>query len=366
MSDDDGGDSSSGQVQSFKEMASEVRSNDDDDDVGPKDDDELLGNPTSMIESVKAKQAEKAAGKKKTKQQPVKYSWTTEAVDALIREWEVRPNLFDSSHKEYHLKDKRKITVEQIRRKLESDDQIDPAPSDDDIVKKMHNLRTYFNAERNKEEASKSTGKGAEDLYESQWQFYKQLAFLSDNVAPRTTHSNIQKLDRAADAPTHSKKSRKNEPDTSDKLAGALIDYMKRPSQEPAKPTEASPPAKVQKTPGMLFGELVAEIFDDIPKGYHRDMMKMEVQKIMYETKYRAELNQSGDFGTPLNVQTNSYPQRNISTPLYHHSPASRHPPLRSPSSSLSSPEGNTTYRAQIPYYNPLAQLGAENGDMSH
>ena len=151
MSDDDGGDSSSGQVQSFKEMASEVRSNDDDDDVGPKDDDELLGNPTSMIESVKAKQAEKAAGKKKTKQQPVKYSWTTEAVDALIREWEVRPNLFDSSHKEYHLKDKRKITVEQIRRKLESDDQIDPAPSDDDIVKKMHNLRTYCNAERNKD-----------------------------------------------------------------------------------------------------------------------------------------------------------------------------------------------------------------------
>ena len=111
MSDDDGGDSSSGQVQSFKEMASEVRSNDDDDDVGPKDDDELLGNPTSMIESVKAKQAEKAAGKKKTKQQPVKYSWTTEAVDALIREWEVRPNLFDSSHKEYHLKDHYNLVV---------------------------------------------------------------------------------------------------------------------------------------------------------------------------------------------------------------------------------------------------------------
>ena len=41
MSDDDGVESSSGQVQSFKQMTSDVRSNDDDNDDGSKDDDDL-------------------------------------------------------------------------------------------------------------------------------------------------------------------------------------------------------------------------------------------------------------------------------------------------------------------------------------
>ena len=88
-----------------------------------------------------------------------------------------------------HMKDKRKMAVERIRRKMESDHSIDPAPTFDDILKKIHNRRTYFNAERNKEEASKSTEQGADNVYQSSWQFYGQLAFLNDNVAPRT-HSN--------------------------------------------------------------------------------------------------------------------------------------------------------------------------------
>ena len=48
-------------------------------------------------------------------------------------------------------------------------------------------------------------------------------------------------------------------------------------------PIEATPPAQVQKTPVILFGDLVAEIFDEIREEYDSDMIKMEIQKIMYD-----------------------------------------------------------------------------------
>ena len=37
------------------------------------------------------------------------------------------------------------------------------------------------------------------------------------------------------------------------------------------------------KTSGAVFGEMVAHIYDKIPGGYRRDMMKMDVMKLMYE-----------------------------------------------------------------------------------
>ena len=58
------------------------------------------------------------------------------------------------------------MVIDAIRRKL-SDLGIDPLPTVDEITKKMNSLRTYFNAENNKLEQSKSSGKGVEDVYVS-------------------------------------------------------------------------------------------------------------------------------------------------------------------------------------------------------
>ena len=55
---------------------------------------------------------------------------------------------------DYHIKEKRRVAVERLRTKMLADG-IDPAPTCEDVVKKINNLRTYYNAERNKEEASK-------------------------------------------------------------------------------------------------------------------------------------------------------------------------------------------------------------------
>ena len=172
-------------------------------------------------------------------------------------------------------------------------------------------------------------------------------------MLPRTSQSNLRRHDRPEAAQPHSTKSRTKEQDPSKELAGAVIDYLKRPKEViPPKPAETPP----KKSPGMLFGEMVAEIFDEIPQGYERDMMKMEVLKVMYDAKYRGQQRSGGDYVTPLSVQTRpSYNSRvTPRAPKYqHHSPSPRY---ASPPSSYS-PDSNFEFSSQqlnSPEYNPM------------
>ena len=135
-----------------------------------------LANPADAIAEVKQK-----AKKAKKKVEAPKYAWTVEAIEAFIKEWETRPLLFDCNHAQYHMKDKRKVALDQICQKLGSVHDISPLPTSDDLLKKMNGLRTYYNAERNKEKASRSTRKGADEIYDSVWQYYESLQFLNDN-----------------------------------------------------------------------------------------------------------------------------------------------------------------------------------------
>ena len=55
-----------------------------------------------------------------------------------------------------------------------------PSPSFDGVLRKINALRTYFVAEKNKMEQSKTNGAGSSDIYKSRWQFYESLLFLAD------------------------------------------------------------------------------------------------------------------------------------------------------------------------------------------
>ena len=72
--------------------------------------------------------------KQKKKKPEVKYIFTSDATEALIEEWEKLPVLFDCSHAEYHVKEKRWAAVEKLRERLSSDHEVDPAASADDIL----------------------------------------------------------------------------------------------------------------------------------------------------------------------------------------------------------------------------------------
>ena len=153
-------------------------------------------------------------------------------------------------------------------------------------------------------------------------------------------------------------------PDTSEKLAGAIIGYMNRPPQESAKPAQPSDAtAPPRKTAGVLFGELVAEVYDEIPKGYNKDMIKIDVIKMLYDAKYKAV--------------ENSVPSSSYSTPIQVQGRSTRIPPPSpvASTSSLSSPEGNQQMHFRVgqqpsqhrfrygpaPPYNPLLQLSGQD-----
>ena len=93
----------------------------------------------SIASSTTGTANEKQERKKGKKLLVPKYTWTVEGTDALIEEWKIRPLLFDCSHKEYHMKDRRRIAVESIQRKLSSEYEIVPLPPVEEIVKKMNN-----------------------------------------------------------------------------------------------------------------------------------------------------------------------------------------------------------------------------------
>lgn len=63
--------------------------------------------------------------------------------------------------------------------------------SQEELVKKMGSMRTYFGKEVGKERNSKMSGAGRKDVYTSKWPFYSSLEFLKDNITPRRTTSNI-------------------------------------------------------------------------------------------------------------------------------------------------------------------------------
>ena len=98
-------------------------------------------------------------------------------------------------------------------------------------------------------------------------------------------------------------------------------------------------------------------------------MMKMEVMRVMYDTKYRSQ-NQPGDY--TLSVQTRMpYPARAIPpTPHFQHTPSSHFASSSLPQSSQSflSPEAQNNSGAHFmrsqdnsSQRNPLMQLGDRN-----
>lgn len=58
--------------------------------------------------------------------------------------------------------------------------------------KKLNSLRTYYNKEKRKVEASKKSGAATEELYVSKWTYYDTLdQFLQNQALPRKSVSNM-------------------------------------------------------------------------------------------------------------------------------------------------------------------------------
>ena len=162
--------------------------------------------------------------------------------------------------------------------------------------RKTNALRTYYVAEKNKMEQTKVSGAGTSDLYKSKWQYFDSLAFLSDNITPRATTSNVGKRQHpGSDDDDESRKSaysllggkpsgeatRMFDVNIRSRLMEKAMNILDKPNELPKE-------AKIPKSADKVFGEMVSGTLETRPDGQAKDILEIELQKLVYETKYMA------------------------------------------------------------------------------
>ena len=233
----------------------------------------------------KAKETTSQSSKKK---QQAKFEWPGNLVEAVISAWQDEPVLYDVSHPEYHLKDKRRIAVQRVSNKIEEEG-FSPLPSLEEITRKLTSLRGYFVTERNKTNQSKVSGAGLNQVYKSKCQYFDSLQFLADKITARRTGSNLSRRKQGSNDGDDSKdyaypvnntpsakSAKKIEAAKTNELLETAISVLKRPRQTPE---------HKDRTADRLFGGMVSKMLEEIPDGYAKDMAKIEIQKMLLQLK---------------------------------------------------------------------------------
>ena len=115
--------------------------------------------------------------------------WEDDETRALIELWSKEPILYNAKHPQHHIKSEKERAINRIINGLKEG--VGLEVDDAQVVAKMTSLRSYYSAQKNKEKSSKASGVGTDNVYVSTWKFMKDLTFLSDNIMPRKTISNI-------------------------------------------------------------------------------------------------------------------------------------------------------------------------------
>ena len=174
----------------------------------------------------------------------------------------------------------------------------------DQVLNKMTSLRSYFCAQRNKEQTSRTSGAGTSEVFKSSWKFMRYLEFLKDSVVLRKSSSNlgiqskneIMGLDNsnnsisiALSASTKtSKKARENALEATNNVMNARLKSLSKP-QEETKPSYI-------KTADESFCNMLANILKDIPEGESKDILKLNMHKAVLDVKYKRSQVTSSDF----------------------------------------------------------------------
>ena len=128
---------------------------------------------------------------KGSKEKDPEFVWHDDLTYYFINKWQTEPCLYHVSHEDYHVKDKRTLPLERIIESM-SYREFFTLPTVHNLTDKMNSLRTYFNAQKNKHQASKSLGSGTNKIFKIlRWQFYDCLSFLLDSTTPKETYSTL-------------------------------------------------------------------------------------------------------------------------------------------------------------------------------
>eukprot|EP00794_Sanderia_malayensis_P000819 gene819-116_t len=236
------------------------------------------------------------------------YEWSHDETMQLIDLWQNEFCLFDTKRAEYRDKNKRFNALKRIENELNEQG---IKATMDEITAKLHSLRVYYCATRSKAESFKrKSGSGTDEIPKVKWPFYEKLFFLSDNVTPRNTVSNLESSNEGMDIeeefcdsplstysaeslPVFKKAKRKllNSGLTGcadQKLletATSVLEDIHNQRKEHTSKLKISPQS--EKTTDDLYCEMLAKQLKELSDGQDKEILKYQIQGMILRAKFQ-------------------------------------------------------------------------------
>ncbi|XP_066928439.1 uncharacterized protein [Clytia hemisphaerica] len=241
-----------------------------------------------------AKPAQKKDDNKKgkgKKNKPKKFNWLQKPTTKLIELWEEETCLYDTESRDYKDRDKKLNAIERIKKRLV---ELGYDMTTEDVNSKMHNLKIYYGANRNKVESSKQgSGNGTHQVFEPAWVHFESMAFLKDSFTPRPTISNLNKPaydtdDLPLSKKSKRKKSKREQQDEEERereedrlLLRDAVEIMSKTNDENI-PTNTDEMTSDDHFCHMLLAQLKNK-FENGPK---KEFLKLEIQRIVLSAMF--------------------------------------------------------------------------------
>lgn len=114
--------------------------------------------------------------------------WSVAEVFKLLNLYRQFTCLWDIKSRNYKRNDMKRNAWQEIAKNMNKDEE--------EIKKKVKNLRCAYVAEKKKVETSKKSGSSAEDIYHPHLYYYNEMSFLDSAVMFRKTTSNMETVSK--------------------------------------------------------------------------------------------------------------------------------------------------------------------------
>ena len=164
------------------------------------------------------------------------------------------------------------------------------SPSFDNFFRKIKALSTYFVTETNKMEQSKTSGARSSGIYQGRWQIYESLLFLADFVTPGNIQSNLEicqqsnsekktQIKAVSNKTKLTKSGGTNQNCQADLLIQSSVEVLNALKQKANQSHQ-------RRSEEFKFGDLTGSELEQIQPGPIKKMLKLDMQKLIYQTKY--------------------------------------------------------------------------------
>ena len=251
----------------------------------------------------KAKKTSKADSKTpKADSKKSAKDWTEEETTMLIEILESKPCLWDVHHAEYSKRDIKEIAYSEMASNFDTDIA--------SIKQKLNNLRTRFGKELSKERNTKS-GQATEELYNSNWPFFDQLAFLTPVIGASKSRDTLKRMsvnnDDDDDNEDEVKSSKQRKPTVAEKK----LDLLQK-CTDAITANQATRPNSVAPVPKLsAFAVYIDEKLSGLNK-YQRRIAEKRISDVLFDMEMMAD--SSTDEGTVNFQQHNQFLGYNFQT----------------------------------------------------